>query len=133
MVICFCKDVELKDLMAAEVVASKDDQEILNHLPEIIKQSPREKVSGFEITDRMEDLFNSIVFLTVGREGFIFLYLGDIETVVEFDVVPSEEEDCGFVVTFDTMDKNDPDWEGNEEEFAELLKSLKPSITLKIS
>lgn len=133
MVIYFYKDDELRDLMAAEVVASKEDQEILNHLPEIVKQSSRDEASGFEITDRMEDLFNSIVFLTVGREGFIFLYLTDIETVVEFDVVPDEEEDCGFIVTFDTMDKSSPYWEDSEEEFAELLKSLKPSITLKIS
>lgn len=133
MVIYFCKDRKLRDLMAAEVVASKEDQEILNHLPEIIKQSLRNKVSGIEITDRMENLLNSIVFLTVGREGFIFLYLNDIETVVVFDIIPNEENDCEFIITLDTMDKNDPDWKDSEEEFAELLKNLKPSITLKIS
>ena len=130
MVICFCKDINLKNLMAAEIVVSKEDQEILNHLPELVKQSLRDKVNGSGITDKMVDLINSIVFFTVGREkGFIFLYLDDIETVVEFDVIPNEKEDCGFVVTLDTVNKNDPDREDSEK----VLKSLKPPITLKIS
>lgn len=126
MVICFCEDINLKNLMAAEIVVSKEDQEILNHIPELVKQSLRDKVNGSGITDESTQLY----FLLLGvKKSFIFLYLNDIETVVEFDVIPNEKEDCGFVVTLDTVNKNDLDREDSEK----VLESLKPSITLKIS